>query len=125
MTLYDSLDAELRSTIASYIPERARNMALEVIKDFWTGLISRELSLQGRREVLTGKAKFGIFGDGKELPQLAMARAFKKGDYRAGYYRDHTLMLSLGLTSVEDFLCLLYTSPSPRDATLPRMPSSA
>ena len=96
MTLYDSLDAELRSTIASYIPERARNMALEVIKDFWTGLISRELSLQGRREVLTGKAKFGIFGDGKELPQLAMARAFKKGDYRAGYYRDQTLMLSLG-----------------------------
>ena len=109
MTLYDSLDAELRSTIASYIPERARNMALEVIKDFWTGLISRELSLQGRREVLTGKAKFGIFGDGKELPQLAMARAFKKGDYRAGYYRDQTLMLSLGLTSVEDFLSQMYS----------------
>jgi len=109
MTLYDSLDAELRSNIASYIPERARNMALEVIQDFWTGLVSRELSLQGRREVLTGKAKFGIFGDGKELPQLAMARAFKKGDYRAGYYRDQTLMLSLGLTSVEDFLSQMYS----------------
>ena len=109
MTLYDSLDEQLRSTIASYIPDRAGAMALEVIQDYWIGLVSRELSLQGRREVLTGKAKFGIFGDGKELPQLAMARAFKKGDYRAGYYRDQTLMLSLGLTNVEDFLSQMYS----------------
>lgn len=81
----------------------------EVINDFWIGLISRELSLQGRREVLSGKAKFGIFGDGKELPQLAMAKAFRKGDYRSGYYRDQTLMLALGLTNVEDFLSQMYS----------------
>lgn len=81
----------------------------EVITDFWIGLVSRELSLQGRREVLTGKAKFGIFGDGKEVPQLAMAKAFKKGDYRSGYYRDQTLMLALGLTNVEDFLSQMYS----------------
>ncbi len=109
MTLYDSLDTELRSAIESQIPNKAKKMALEVIKDFWIGLVSRELSVQGRREVLTGKAKFGIFGDGKELPQLAMARAFKAGDYRAGYYRDQTLMLALGLTSVEDFLSQMYS----------------
>ena len=109
MTLYSSLDAEIRSTIESDMPKKLRKMALEVIKDYWTGLVSRELSLQGRREVLTGKAKFGVFGDGKELPQLAMARTFKKGDYRAGYYRDQTFMLSLGLTNVQDFLSQMYS----------------
>ncbi|MFT5167633.1 MAG: TPP-dependent pyruvate/acetoin dehydrogenase alpha subunit, partial [Saprospiraceae bacterium] len=80
----------------------------EVLKDFWTCCVSREASLLGRKEVLTGKAKFGILGDGKEVPQVAMARAFKKGDWRSGYYRDQTLMFALGLASVEDFFAQLY-----------------
>lgn len=80
----------------------------EVKDDFWICCVSREMSLMGRREVLTGKAKFGIFGDGKEVPQVAMARAFQKGDWRSGYYRDQTLMLALGISSVEDFFAQLY-----------------
>jgi pyruvate/2-oxoglutarate/acetoin dehydrogenase E1 component/TPP-dependent pyruvate/acetoin dehydrogenase alpha subunit len=80
----------------------------EVLKDFWTCCVSRETSLLGRKEVLTGKAKFGILGDGKEVPQVALARAFKKGDWRSGYYRDQTLMFALGLSSVEDFFAQLY-----------------
>ena len=82
-----------------------------VIQDFWLALISRELSLQCRREVLTGKAKFGVFSDGKELPQIAMAKAFKRGDHRAGYYRDMTLMMALGECAPEDFLAQLYSDP--------------
>ena len=65
----------------------------EVLNDYRIARLSRECSLLGRREVLTGKAKFGIFGDGKEVPQLAMAKAFKNGDFRSGYYRDQTLSL--------------------------------
>ena len=80
----------------------------EIIEDFETCWISREASLLGRKEVLTGKAKFGILGDGKEVPQVAMARAFKKGDFRSGYYRDQTLMLALGISTVEDFFAQLY-----------------
>ena len=80
----------------------------EVLNDLWVCLVSRELSYLGRREVLTGKAKFGVFGAGKEVAQVAMARSFKKGDYRSGYYRDQTFMLALGLCTVEDFLAQLY-----------------
>ncbi len=80
----------------------------EVLKDFWICCISREASLLARREVLTGKAKFGIIGDGKEVPQVALARVFQKGDWRSGYYRDQTLMFALGLSSVEDFFAQLY-----------------
>lgn len=83
----------------------------EVLYDFWICCLSREVSLLGRREVLTGKAKFGILGDGKEVPQVAMARAFKKGDWRAGYYRDQTFMMALGLCSVEEFFAQLYADP--------------
>lgn len=83
----------------------------EVIKDFWICLISRECSLIGRKEVLTGKAKFGILGDGKEVPQVAMARSFKKGDFRTGYYRDQTFMMALGLCSVKDYFAQLYADP--------------
>ncbi len=68
----------------------------QILEDYRIAVTSRECSLLGRREVLTGKAKFGIFGDGKELPQLAMARAFQKGDFRSGYYRDQTFMMALG-----------------------------
>ncbi|MBK9257238.1 MAG: transketolase [Saprospiraceae bacterium] len=79
-----------------------------VIQDYWICLVSRETSIAGRKEVLTGKAKFGILGDGKEVPQVAMARAFQKGDWRSGYYRDQTFMMALGLSSVEDFFYQLY-----------------
>ena len=83
----------------------------EVINDFWICLISREASLVGRKEVLTGKAKFGILGDGKEVPQVAMARAFRKGDYRAGYYRDQTFIFALGLSTLEEYFAQLYADP--------------
>ncbi|MFK8298066.1 thiamine pyrophosphate-dependent enzyme [Capnocytophaga cynodegmi] len=78
------------------------------LEDYKTALISRECSALGRIEVHTGKAKFGIFGDGKELPQLAMARAFKNGDFRSGYYRDQTFMMAIGAFSIENFFAGLY-----------------
>ena len=84
----------------------------EIVKrDFQTCCISREASLIARKEVLTGKAKFGIIGDGKELPQVAMAHAFKKGDFRSGYYRDQTFMMAIGECSLEDFYAQLYADP--------------
>ena len=80
----------------------------EVLHDYKTAVVSRECSLLGRREVLTGKAKFGIFGDGKEVPQLALAKAFKNGDFRSGYYRDQTFMMAIGQLSVHEFFAGLY-----------------
>lgn len=80
----------------------------EVLNDFYIANLSRQLSLLGRREVLTGKAKFGIFGDGKEIPQLAMAKVFQKGDWRSGYYRDQTFMLAAGMMEPEEFFAQLY-----------------
>ena len=80
----------------------------EVFHDYKTAVVSRECSLLGRREVLTGKAKFGIFGDGKEVPQLALAKAFKNGDFRSGYYRDQTFMMAIGQLSVHEFFAGLY-----------------
>ncbi|WP_139956243.1 alpha-ketoacid dehydrogenase subunit alpha/beta [Flavicella sediminum] len=80
----------------------------EILKDYYTAVLSRECSLLGRKEVLTGKAKFGIFGDGKELPQIAMAKAFKKGDWRSGYYRDQTFMMALGEFTPQQFFAGLY-----------------
>ncbi len=83
----------------------------EVLHDYKTAVISRECSILGRREVLTGKAKFGIFGDGKEIPQLAMAKAFKKGDFRSGYYRDQTFMMAIGELTPQQFFSGLYANP--------------
>lgn len=80
----------------------------EVLADYRTAWISRHASLRGRQEVLSGKAKFGIFGDGKEVAQLAMARSFQKGDWRSGYYRDQTFMMALGLLDVPAFFAQLY-----------------
>ena len=80
----------------------------EVIEDYKIVVTSRECSLLGRREVLTGKAKFGIFGGGKELPQIAWAKSFKKGDFRSGYYRDQTFMMAIGKLSIEQFFAGLY-----------------
>tara|TARA_B100001287_G_scaffold205573_1_gene174664 strand:- start:776 stop:3172 length:2397 start_codon:yes stop_codon:yes gene_type:complete len=80
----------------------------EILEDYRVAFTSRECSLIGRREVLTGKASFGIFGDGKELPQIAMAKFFKKGDFRSGYYRDQTFMLSLNEVTPKQFFAGLY-----------------
>jgi pyruvate/2-oxoglutarate/acetoin dehydrogenase E1 component/TPP-dependent pyruvate/acetoin dehydrogenase alpha subunit len=83
----------------------------EVLKDYKLVCESREASLLGRREVLTGKAKFGIFGDGKEVPQVAIAKFFRPGDFYAGYYRDQTLGFALGTSTVEEFFSQLYADP--------------
>ena len=84
------------------------NFKSQVLNDYRIAVTSRECSLLGRREVLTGKAKFGIFGDGKEVPQLAMARAFKNGDFRSGYYRDQTFMMAIGELKIKHFFAGLY-----------------
>ena len=83
---------------------------LQIMKDYEIAIRSRTCSLLGRKEVLTGKAKFGIFGDGKELPQLAMARSFQNGDFRSGYYRDQTFMMAIGILSPKAFFHALYAT---------------
>jgi len=83
----------------------------EVLKDYKLVCESRETSLLSRKEVLTGKAKFGIFGDGKEVPQAAMAKFFQPGDFRAGYYRDQTWMFASGMATIEQFFAQLYSDP--------------
>ncbi|MDW8272824.1 MAG: thiamine pyrophosphate-dependent enzyme [Chitinophagales bacterium] len=83
------------------------------LDDYYLACLSREMSLLGRKEVLTGKAKFGIFGDGKEVAQIALAKSFKKGDWRSGYYRDQTWMMALGMLSPEQFFAQLYAHPDP------------
>ncbi|WP_187478043.1 thiamine pyrophosphate-dependent enzyme [Amniculibacterium sp. G2-70] len=92
----------------------------QILADYRLGRISREMSLLGRREVLTGKAKFGIFGDGKELPQLALSKVFRNGDWRSGYYRDQTIALAIGALTVESFYAQLYA-----DTSAEREPASA
>lgn len=92
----------------------------QVLSDYRTAVESREASLLGRKEVLTGKAKFGIFGDGKELAQIAMSKVFKEGDFRSGYYRDQTFMFASGMSSVEQFFAQLYANPDVQEE-----PSSA
>ncbi|NBC58487.1 MAG: transketolase [Bacteroidetes bacterium] len=82
----------------------------QVVEDYKIAVTSRECSLLGRREVLTGKAKFGIFGDGKEVPQIAWAKAFKNGDWRSGYYRDQTFMMAIGHLTIEQFFAGLYAN---------------
>ena len=92
----------------------------EVVADYRLAYRSRQASLIGRREVLSGKANFGIFGDGKEVAQLAMAKVFHPGDYRSGYYRDQTLAFALGMMTVEQFLpnCM----PTPMSPPIPPLP---
>ena len=87
------------------------NFKKEVLKDYKVVCISRETSLLARKEVLTGKAKFGIFGGGKEVAQVAMAKFFMPGDFRSGYYRDQTFMFANGLATVEQFFSQLYADP--------------
>jgi len=91
------------------MPIKGLNVSTEtIVRDYRIALLSREASVLGRKEVFGGKAKFGIFGDGKEVAQLAAAQAFRKGDTRAGYYRDQTFMLALGMLSLEEFFAQLY-----------------
>ena len=80
----------------------------QVIADFKLACESRETSLLGRKEVLTGKAKFGIFGDGKELAQIALAKQFQNGDFRSGYYRDQTIMMAIGELTIQQYFAGLY-----------------
>ena len=101
---YSNID--LTEDVMSY--DRFRQ---EVLQDYKIAMQSRETSLLGRREVLTGKAKFGIFGDGKEVAQIAMAKFFRNGDFRAGYYRDQTFMFATGLANIEQFFAQLYADP--------------
>lgn len=83
----------------------------EILKDYKIARLSREMSILGRKEVLSGKAKFGIFGDGKELPQIVMSKFFKKGDFRSGYYRDQTFMMAIGQLTIQQFFAQLYAHP--------------
>jgi pyruvate/2-oxoglutarate/acetoin dehydrogenase E1 component/TPP-dependent pyruvate/acetoin dehydrogenase alpha subunit len=93
-----------KSSDVSYTDKKKQ----EILEDYELAVTSREVSYLGRKETLTGKAKFGIFGDGKELPQIAMAKHFKDGDFRAGYYRDQTFMMAIGEVTVQQFFAQLY-----------------
>ncbi|HNT19844.1 MAG TPA: thiamine pyrophosphate-dependent enzyme [Saprospiraceae bacterium] len=84
-------------------------MEARILKDYWISLVSREVSILGRKDVLSGKGKFGIFGDGKEIPQVALSHYIQPGDFRSGYYRDQTIMFSLGLCSVYEFFGQMYS----------------
>jgi TPP-dependent pyruvate/acetoin dehydrogenase alpha subunit len=88
---------------------------IAVLSDYKFAFQSRQASLLGRKEVLTGKAKFGIFGDGKEIPQVAMAKFFKKGDFYAGYYRDQTFAFATGMATLNQFFSQLYADPNPEN----------
>lgn len=94
-------------------PAEEKAFIQEVISDYKLACESREASLLGRKEVLTGKAKFGIFGDGKEVAQIAMAKQFRNGDFRSGYYRDQTFMMAIGRLTVKQAFAALYAHPDP------------
>jgi len=87
----------------------------QILYDYKLAVVSREASLMGRKEVFMGKAKFGIFGDGKEVPQLALAQVFKNGDFRSGYYRDQTLMFAIGELTIQQYFAQLYAHTSLKD----------
>lgn len=106
--------------VADKVSQEEEGFKKEILDDYWLANASREASYIGRKEVLTGKAKFGIFGDGKEIAQIAMAKAFQKGDFRSGYYRDQTFMLAINQLTLEQFFAQLYADP-----TVEHDPSSA
>lgn len=111
--MLDSKDLNVQDDMVSF--EDFQKM---VLRDYRLAIESREASLLGRREVLTGKAKFGIFGDGKEVAQVALARFIQKGDYRSGYYRDQTLMFATGVGTIEQFFSQLYADTNPENEPL-------
>lgn len=92
-------------------PLSFKDFKAEILSDYRLLCISRSCSVLGRREVMTGKAKFGIFGDGKELPQLILSKFFKKGDFRSGYYRDQTILMEQGFLSPQEIFAALYAHP--------------
>ena len=95
----------MRSPTLKNISLSYEDFKKEILNDYKIAVTSRECSVFGRREVLNGKASFGIFGDGKEIPQIAMAKSFRDGDFRSGYYRDQTFMMAIGkLTPLQYFL---------------------
>lgn len=103
------LDVELESSAFNYEAIKLEmDYVQRVINDYRMAVLSREVSFIGRKEVLSGKAKFGVFGDGNELSQVALAHCIKKGDWRSGYYRDQTLMFATGVSKIEDFFSQLY-----------------
>ena len=106
-----SRDAQIPKNLSNSSP--AQRFKQQVIDDFKTACLSREMSLTGRKEVLGGKGKFGIFGDGKEITQVALARSFMPGDFRSGYYRDQTWMLALGVITPAQFFAQLYADSNP------------
>lgn len=99
------------SKLAEEIPLSYKDFKEQVLADYRLLSLSRECSILGRREVLTGKAKFGIFGDGKELPQLILSKFFKNGDFRSGYYRDQTILMDQGHLSPKELFSALYAHP--------------
>jgi pyruvate/2-oxoglutarate/acetoin dehydrogenase E1 component/TPP-dependent pyruvate/acetoin dehydrogenase alpha subunit len=103
-----------QTKIKNTSPKYSKKFQQEALEDFRTVCVSREVSILGRKEVLTGKAKFGIFGAGKEVAQVAMARVFKNGDFRSGYYRGQTFMLAAGLATVENLYAQLYAHADPK-----------
>ena len=108
------MTSSLMDRDASPLPAAETERALtreDVLRDYRIAFQSRQASLIGRREVFTGKGKFGIFGDGKEVAQVALAHAFRPGDFRSGYYRDQTLMMALGLLTLEQFFAQIYADP--------------
>jgi pyruvate/2-oxoglutarate/acetoin dehydrogenase E1 component/TPP-dependent pyruvate/acetoin dehydrogenase alpha subunit len=102
------MEAKNTATLTGEVRISREELVAEVLNDYRIACESREASLLGRKEVLTGKAKFGIFGDGKEVAQIAMAKVFQPGDFRAGYYRDQTFMMAAGLLTVQEFFAQLY-----------------
>ncbi len=103
---WENFDDLCQISIENSSSENERRLA--ILKDYWICVVSREASLLARKEVLGGKAKFGITGDGKELPQVVQARFFNKGDFRSGYYRDQTIVMAQGICTVEQFFAQLY-----------------
>ena len=101
-------ETEQKNTTISALQDLAEIDKQEILDDYKLAVTSREVSYIGRKETLTGKAKFGIFGDGKELPQIAMAKYFKNGDFRSGYYRDQTFMMAIDQVTVPQFFAQLY-----------------
>lgn len=103
------LDVELEGNAFNYEAIKLEmDYVQRVLNDYRLAVLSREVSFVGRKEVLSGKAKFGVFGDGNELSQIALAHCIKKGDWRSGYYRDQTLMFAKGISNIEDFFSQLY-----------------
>jgi pyruvate/2-oxoglutarate/acetoin dehydrogenase E1 component/TPP-dependent pyruvate/acetoin dehydrogenase alpha subunit len=113
--IFANMENQTSATITNHEKVSFDRFREEVLTDYKTVCISREASLLARKEVLTGKAKFGIFGDGKELAQVAMAKFFKPGDFRSGYYRDQTFMFAIGLATVEQFFSQLFADPDLRN----------